>query len=152
MSTTTTPPTVPPGWQRRQGLIAALAAIQEEVEEVRRVLPAVNDGRLRPRVEDLLAVASELVEVHGREPGDDVAEALAGLQSATRKLHVPINDPVLDVSDGDASYPFEPRKAGLRSAVDGALDPRCVPPRMSNRPDIAERHAGLPRRCRSRPC
>ena len=80
MSTTTTPPTVPPGWQRRQELIAALPAIQEEVDEVRLVLPAVNDGILRPRVEDLLAVATELVAVHGCEPGDDVAEALAGLQ------------------------------------------------------------------------
>ncbi len=74
---------------------------------------AVNDGNLRPRMEDLLAVAAELVAVHGREPGDDVAEALRqGLQSATRVLHVPIGGPVLNI-------PQRKRSGSLRAAQGG---------------------------------
>ncbi len=114
------PPPVPPGWQRRQELIARLADIQAEIDEVRRVLPSVNDVTLRPRVEDLLAVAAELVAVHGTEPGGDIAEALAGLQSATRALRVPASDPDLGVTE--TLRTLRAAQGRLRSAVDDALD------------------------------
>src|SRR5580658_942094 len=66
-----------------------LADIQTEIDAARNALRPLNDDTLRPRVESLLTVAAELVAVHGAEPRGDIAEALAGLQSATRALRVP---------------------------------------------------------------
>ena len=85
------------------------------------MLPAINDAALRPRIEELLAVATELVAVHGSEPGGDLAEALAGLQSATRILRVPASDPVLEVAT-ETLRTLRAAQGRLRSAVDDALD------------------------------
>jgi formylglycine-generating enzyme required for sulfatase activity len=114
-----TEPPIPPGWQRRQDLIDRLADIQFEVDGIRRMLPSVNDPDLRLRIEDLLAVASELVTAHGTNPGPDVAEALAGLQSATSILHVPPSDPEFGVTSTQRILRSAHRRLG--AATDDAL-------------------------------
>jgi formylglycine-generating enzyme required for sulfatase activity len=110
----------PPGWQRRQDLLDRLADIQAETEEIRRALQGVNDTTLRPRVEALIAAALRLVAAHGTQPGEDVAEALAALQSSTRTLRVPATDPDLGVTE--TLRTLRAAQGRLRSAVDDALE------------------------------
>jgi formylglycine-generating enzyme required for sulfatase activity len=110
----------PIGWQRHQVLLDRLADIQTEVEEVRSTLPGVNDVALRSKVEGLIALAAELVVAHGTRPGNDVAEALAELQSTTRQLRVPPSDPDLGVTG--TLRTLRAAQGRLRSAVDDALE------------------------------
>jgi Leucine Rich repeats (2 copies) len=134
---------VPPGRRHELELSERLADIGTEVDTIRDTLPSVNDPDLHRRVAALADLAAELVAVH-TQPGPDLAEALAGLLSATRALRVPARDPELGRT---------PTLDGLRAvqgrlvmAVTDALDAaQALGLRPRHLPAIQEQAVDIPR-------
>jgi formylglycine-generating enzyme len=127
-----------PGAAYRQTLIDRLTDIQVEIKEIHRELPLVNDEIQRPRVEALLKAAAAVVAQHGKLPGAGIADHLLQLQSASRALRVPAEDPDLGVTQTLRTLRFA--QGRMRSAIDDALDAvhamhlseRPIPPQLES--------------------
>jgi formylglycine-generating enzyme required for sulfatase activity len=104
----------------RQALFDRLADIRDEIDEIRRELPLVNDETLRPRVEELMAAAAAVVPRDGAPPQACIADLLLQLQSASRALRVPAEDPDLGVTQ--TLRTLRAAQGRMRSAIDDALD------------------------------
>lgn len=91
-------PAIPPGRRHENELKEHIADVLAELNELRPVLPLVNDPDLHLRIERLVAVGSHLAQAHGDLPGPDIADVLSGLLTAARALNVPARDPDLGVT------------------------------------------------------
>jgi formylglycine-generating enzyme required for sulfatase activity len=85
-------PAIPPGRRHENELKEHIADVLAELNELRPVLPSVNDPDLHLRIERLVAVGAHLAQAHGDLPGPDIADVLSGLLTAARALNVPARD------------------------------------------------------------
>lgn len=85
----------PPGAALIQQLKEGVADVDAAVTKLWSVLPQLNEGVLRGRVEAFVHASERVMEQYGSDPGPDIVDKLVELLDGIRALDVPARDELL---------------------------------------------------------